>query len=124
MPSPDDVRLGHRKHSNASDVGSPNSVLISDWNDSHVLAGGTDGQTLVRDSTRADGAKWAELSYRHVQASAATVWDITHNLPFRPNVWAVDSSGREMVPGSVEYVSPVAVRLTFSAAVGGEAFLS
>lgn len=66
----------------------------------------------------------ATLAYRHVQATAATTWSITHNLSFRPNVAAVDSTGREMWPGAVDYPSATAVTLTFSAAVGGEAFLS
>jgi hypothetical protein len=62
--------------------------------------------------------------YRHVQATAATTWAITHNLSFRPNVTAVDSTGRQMWPGAVDYPSATAVTLTFSAAVGGEAYLS
>lgn len=66
----------------------------------------------------------ADGAYRHVQATAATVWDIVHNLSFRPNVTAVDSTGREMVPGLVEYPAATSMRLTFSAAVGGEAYLS
>jgi len=64
------------------------------------------------------------LGYRHVQASAATTWAITHNLSFRPNVAAVDSTGQEIVPGAVQYPSATTVQLTFSAAVGGEAYLS
>jgi hypothetical protein len=64
------------------------------------------------------------LAYRHVQATATTVWNITHNLAFRPNVSAVDSTGREMWPGAVDYPSAITVTLTFSAAVGGEAYLS
>jgi hypothetical protein len=64
------------------------------------------------------------LAYRHVQATAGTVWSITHNLSFRPNVAAVDSTGREIVPGAVDYPNATAVTLTFSAAVGGEAYLS
>jgi hypothetical protein len=39
-------------------------------------------------------------------------------------VSAVDSTGREIVPGAVDYLSATAVTLTFSAAVGGEAYLS
>ena len=64
------------------------------------------------------------LAYRHVQATAATTWSIPHNLSFRPNVAAVDSTGREIVPGAVDYASATTVTLTFSAAVGGEAYLS
>jgi len=64
------------------------------------------------------------LAYRHVQSSAATTWSITHNLSFRPNVAAVDSTGREIWPGATDYTSATTVQLTFSAAVGGEAYLS
>jgi hypothetical protein len=64
------------------------------------------------------------VAYRHVQATAATVWNITHGLSFRPNVAAVDSTGREIWPGAVDYPSATTVTLTFSAAVGGEAYVS
>ena len=64
------------------------------------------------------------LGYRHVQASAATTWSITHGLSFRPNVAAIDSTGQEIWPGAVSYPSDTTVQLTFSAAVGGEAYLS
>jgi hypothetical protein len=64
------------------------------------------------------------VAYRHVQASAATTWSITHGLAFRPNVSAVDSTGREVWPGAVDYPSATTVQLTFSAAVAGEAYLS
>src|SRR5262245_19444166 len=64
------------------------------------------------------------LAYRHVQSSAATTWSITHNLSFRPNISAVDSTGREIWPGATDYTSATAVQLTFSAAVAGEAYLS
>jgi hypothetical protein len=64
------------------------------------------------------------VAYRHVQAVADTVWSITHGLSYRPNVSAVDSTGREMWPGIVDYPSATTVQLTFSAAVAGEAYLS
>jgi Major tropism determinant N-terminal domain len=63
-------------------------------------------------------------AYRHVQSSAATTWTVPHNLSFRPNVAAVDSTGRQIVPGAVDYTSSTTVVLTFSAAVGGEAYCS
>jgi hypothetical protein len=64
------------------------------------------------------------IAYHHVQAVADTVWQITHNLSFRPTVSAVDSTGREIWPGIVDYPDATTVQLTFSAAVGGEAYLS
>jgi hypothetical protein len=70
------------------------------------------------------GDAGAALAYRHVQATAATTWAITHNLSFRPNVSAVDSTGREIWAGSVDYLSATTVQLSFSAAVAGEAYLS
>lgn len=63
------------------------------------------------------------IAYRHTQTTAATQWDITHNLEFRPNVAIVDSSGREVIP-EIMYISNLDVRIIFSAAVGGEAYLS
>jgi hypothetical protein len=63
-------------------------------------------------------------AFRHVQATAATVWTIAHGLTFAPNVSAVDSTGREIWPGAVDYPTASTVVLTFSAAVGGEAYLS
>lgn len=64
------------------------------------------------------------LAYRHVQPTASTSWTIVHNLTFRPNVAVVDSAGQEIIPGAVDYTNSVSVTLTFSAAVGGEAYLS
>lgn len=58
------------------------------------------------------------------QATAATVWTIPHNLGYYPNVTAVDSSGTEIFPGTVKYLSGTTVELDFSAAVGGFAYLS
>lgn len=71
----------------------------------------------------ANGSVWQERTYRHVQGVAATVWTITHNLACRPSVTVVDSVGA-LVIGQVEYLDEHNVRLTFSAAFGGEAYLN
>lgn len=63
------------------------------------------------------------IAYRHVQTTPSVQWNITHNLEFRPNVSVVDSSGREIIP-EVTYTSNIALQINFSAAVGGEAYLS
>jgi len=92
-----------------------------------TLAGGTGGALANNADVVVDFQRVGEvaaLAYRHVQASAATTWSITHNLSFRPNVAAVDSTGREIWPGATDYTSATAVQLTFSAAVAGEAYLS
>lgn len=74
--------------------------------------------------TGGGGGETGTLAYRHVQASAATTWTITHDLGFYPNITVVDSVAQEIFPGNVEYLTPTTVRLTFSSAVGGEAYLS
>src|SRR5215469_5163845 len=64
------------------------------------------------------------LGYTYSQASAATTWTISHPLSFYPNVTVVDSTGNEIFPGNLQYPSSSTVQLTFSAAVGGYAYLS
>jgi hypothetical protein len=64
------------------------------------------------------------VAFRFVQPTAATIWLITHSLPFQPNVQAVDSAGSRIIPGDVTYLSGAVIRLTFSSAVAGEAYLS
>lgn len=61
--------------------------------------------------------------YRFIQATAATVWDITHTIPYRPAVTVVDSAGEIIVP-DIQFISDVQIRLVFSAEVAGEAYLS
>jgi hypothetical protein len=58
-----------------------------------------------------------------IQAVASAVWTIDHPLDFRPNVTVIDSSG-EQVEGDVVYVNDTTVRVTFSAAFSGTAYLS
>lgn len=86
-------------------------------------AGGTAGQSLIKNSATDGDASWAATAVRFVQVSAAAVWTITHGLGFRPNVAIVDSTGRE-VYAEIDYLSATSVRLNFSAGVAGEAYLS
>jgi hypothetical protein len=93
----------------------------------------TDGQALVWDDGAAlwvpgavagGGGSPADLGMRYIQVTADTTWVIDHTLNFYPNVTVVDSAHSEIWPGDVSYPSPTQVVLTFSAAVGGEAYLS
>lgn len=62
--------------------------------------------------------------YRHVQSAAATVWTVNHNLgKLICNVTAKDSSGSEIY-GQVDFVDVNTLTITFSAATGGEAYVS
>jgi len=62
-------------------------------------------------------------TYAHTQDVPAAVWEITHDLGYQPAVTVVDSSNREVI-GDVEYLDVDHLRVTFSAAFGGQAFLS
>jgi hypothetical protein len=93
-----------------------------------VPAGGSPGQVLSKLTASDYDTTWVTVagaiaSYRHVQTVSSAVWTIAHNLGFYPNVSVVDSSGREVI-GEINYVSMNTVQITFSAAFGGEAYLS
>lgn len=64
-----------------------------------------------------------ELGYVHTQSIPASVWNITHNLGFMPNITVVNSS-EEVVEGSYEYLNSTTVKLTFNGAFSGKAYLS
>jgi hypothetical protein len=61
--------------------------------------------------------------YRHDQTIAAAVWNITHSLGKYPSVVVVDSA-YDVVEGSIQYISATQVRITFSSAFSGSAFLN
>jgi 2'-5' RNA ligase len=63
-------------------------------------------------------------AYRHIQTTPATVWNIDHGLSFYPHVTVVDSSHREVFPDHIDFPSATTVVVTFTASVGGEAYLS
>ena len=65
-----------------------------------------------------------DLGFVHYQTTALDVWTINHTLIFQPNVTVVDSLKQEIFPGNIEYLTSSVIRLTFSAAVAGEAYLS
>lgn len=71
-----------------------------------------------------EGMGVESLAYLHSQPTADTKWTINHPLPFRPNVSVIDSSGREIWPGEINYISSSTIELTFSSSVGGEAYLT
>jgi hypothetical protein len=60
---------------------------------------------------------------RYVQIIPAANWVVTHTLGGYPSVTVVDSSGRVVV-GEVTYVSSTEISIDFSAAFGGELYLS
>lgn len=65
----------------------------------------------------------ADKHFTFTQSSAATTWNITHNLGKFPSVSIVDS-GNTIVYGDIDYTSENALTITFSAAFGGKAYLN
>lgn len=74
-----------------------------------------------RDSTTiSDSYKFSHI---HVQDVPAVQWNVTHNLGKFPSVSVVDSADQEVI-GEVEHVSDTVLRVTFSAAFSGKAYIN
>jgi len=63
------------------------------------------------------------LTYIYTQGVPATVWDVEHMLGRYPSLEIVDSAGT-VVEGDVQYLNDNAIRLTFSVAFSGKAYLT
>jgi hypothetical protein len=63
------------------------------------------------------------IAYTHDQGVSASTWTIVHNLNFNPNITIIDSAG-SVVEGEIEYLDTNSIRLTFSYAFSGNAYLS
>ena len=59
----------------------------------------------------------------HNQIASAQIWEIEHNLGRFPSVSIVDSAGT-MVVGEVFYVSENHIRVSFTSAFSGKAYLN
>lgn len=62
-------------------------------------------------------------SYIHTQTSASSDWVINHNLDTFPSVSVVDSGGN-VVYGDVKYVTSNTIKVFFSSAFSGKAYLN
>lgn len=65
----------------------------------------------------------APQAYTHDQQVPATVWTITHQLGYVPNVTVFNTLGDEVI-GETQHPSPAQTVLIFTAAFSGRAFLS
>ena len=64
-----------------------------------------------------------DLNFTFTQASAQSVWNITHNLGKFPSVSIIDSAGTNVI-GEVDYTNNNELILTFTAAFAGVAYLN
>lgn len=63
------------------------------------------------------------VSFVYERQSAGDLWDITHNLGYRPSV-TVSDYGQNNVECDIEHVSANRLKLTFTADMSGYAYLS
>lgn len=61
--------------------------------------------------------------YVHYQTAVSSTWTITHNLGKYPSVTVVDSGGNVII-GDVKYVSENEVKISFTSAFSGTAYLN
>lgn len=73
--------------------------------------------------TSLSSSETSSFAYHHVQGASSAIWDIPHGLGFYPNVTTIDSGG-SMVEGELEHLSKHSLRVTFSAPISGDAYLS
>ncbi len=63
------------------------------------------------------------VAYTHVQNAVSYIWNITHNLGFKPNVSALNSAG-DNVEGDISYINNDSLTITFASSLTGVAHLS
>jgi hypothetical protein len=96
------------------------AATVLDFQGDVLVETGEAGEAIITVATISGSSP----GYTHVQSTATTTWSITHPLPFMPSVVVVNSLKEQIYPGTVEYLTPSLIRLTFSASIGGEAYLS
>ncbi len=64
-----------------------------------------------------------DAGFVFVQAVAATVWNINHNLNKKPSIKIVDSTD-EVIEGEEVYVDENNIIVTFSALITGKVYLT
>ena len=62
-------------------------------------------------------------NFVYLQNVASTIWPVQHNLNKFPQIITLDSSGNVVI-GDVAYVDSNNIRVQFSSAIGGTAYLS
>jgi len=66
---------------------------------------------------------YEKKDYVHNQISSSDIWVVSHNLSRFPSVFIVDTGGN-VVYGDIEYVDTNTIRLYFTGAFSGKAFLN
>ena len=85
--------------------------------------GATDDEIPTAKAVRTELNKKQDKIEVYEQTTASNMWDILHYAKCYPNIKCVDNSGNEII-GEVIYVNEDEIRVKFSNAESGKAFLS
>jgi hypothetical protein len=104
---------------------SPYDDVIADVQrtDGNTLTVKTQAPPATGEVTVSVSSASAPMTFVYTQVSAATTWDIVHNLGYYPNVTVVDS-GNNSLETDVQYISATELKVLLSAATSGKAYLS
>ena len=81
------------------------------------------GVVLVGNKTGEELGIVYDKTFIYNQAISSDVWEIEHNLDKYPSVTVVDSGG-SVVVGEIVYIDKNNVRITFTSAFSGKAYLN
>jgi len=84
---------------------------------------GLTGATGPAGPTGPQGPAGTQTTYTYSQVSAATTWNVNHNLNCFPSATVVDSGNSEIIP-DLHYVDANNLTLSFAAATSGKAYLN
>lgn len=79
--------------------------------------------TLEGNKTSSELGLTGDKDFTYIKSTPDSVWEITHDLDKYPSVTVVDSAG-SVVMGDITYTSKSALKVTFSAAFSGKAYLN
>ena len=79
--------------------------------------------TLEGNKTSSELGLTGDKHFTYIKSTPDSIWDITHDLDKYPSVTVVDSAG-SVVMGDITYTSKSAIKITFSAAFSGKAYLN
>jgi len=113
--------FGHYKISTYSvDPNNPNlyNIVLN-----HIGSNGSLTNLYYYDIFNFTLASASDKTFVHDQAVPSAIWTITHNLGKFPSVSVVDTQ-KTIYWGNVEYINSNQLKVTFSAAFAGQAFLN
>lgn len=103
------------------------AAIAAAYNENIVSATlSSNNENLLLTLTKRDNtAISASIKFKHVhnQTVATTEWNIIHELNCYPSVTVVDSTKTEVI-GDIEYIDLNTLKVTFSAAFSGHAYLN